>query len=80
MHEYMNARVHEGPLEAITIIGSSLIIYHSPLHPRMRFHPCTDRHPESYRPVISAPTLFLKPFSQCTSTLSPQVFWFTAEC
>ena len=31
----------KGPLEAITMIGSSLIIYHSPLHPRMRFHPCT---------------------------------------
>ena len=31
----------KGPLEAITMIGSSLKIYHSPLHPRMRFHPCT---------------------------------------
>ena len=51
-----------GPLEAITIIYwfLSLIIYHTnPLHPRMRFHPCTGTQtPESYRPVTSAPTLF----------------------
>ena len=50
----------KGPLEAITIIGSSFIIYHSPLHHRMRFHPCTGyQSAESYRPVTSAPTHFL---------------------
>ena len=25
----------------LPFIGSSLIIYHSPLHPHTRFHPCT---------------------------------------
>ena len=34
----------------LPFIGSSLIIYHSPLHPRTRFHPCTGCS-ESYRPV-----------------------------
>ena len=40
------------------LVSFSLFIYHSPLHHRMRFHPCTGRL-ESNRPVTSAPTLIL---------------------
>ena len=42
----------------ITMIRSSLIIYHSPLthtYTLLFLH----RHPESFRPVTSAPTHFL---------------------
>ena len=44
------------------LVSFSLFIYHSPLHHRMRFHPCTGRL-ESYRPVTSAPTLYSNPYS-----------------
>ena len=50
------------------LVSFSLFIYHSPLHHRMRFHPCTGRL-ESYRPVTSAPTLYSNPYSH--KTLGP---------
>ena len=46
----------------MTIIGSSLIIYHSPL-PHTYTLSFLHRHPESYRPVTSAPTHYFNQYS-----------------
>ena len=47
----------------ITVIGFPLIIYHSPL-PHTYTLSFLHRHPESFRPVTSAPAHFFHPYSQ----------------